>query len=100
MAAYIIVSYDVVDGDAYEAYVPGVGPTLAAHGAEVLVASSDVQALEGEKKNVYVVLRFDSDEAALNWYNDPAYQPFKKIRLESTANGNMVLAPEFVPPRT
>lgn len=98
MSAYIIASYDVVDEKGMEDYVPGVGPLLAKHGAEVLVATHDVTALEGDKRSAYVVLRFASDEAALAWYNDPAYAPLKKMRIDSTANGNLVLAPEFTPP--
>ena len=47
---------------------------------------------------VYVVLRFESEEAALAWYADPAYQPLKKIRLDSSDHGNLVLAKQFVLP--
>lgn len=98
MAAYIIASYDVVDPEGYKAYVPGVVPLLAKHGAEILVADFDAKALEGEKRSNYVVLRFESEAAALTWYNDPEYEPVKKIRLDSSANSNLVLAKQFVPP--
>jgi uncharacterized protein (DUF1330 family) len=98
VAAYIIASYDIVDADKYKDYVPGVVPILQKHGAEVLVADSDARALEGEKRSVYVVLRFESEEAALNWYNDPDYEPVRKIRLDSSANGNAVLVSQFAPP--
>jgi uncharacterized protein (DUF1330 family) len=97
VSAYIIVSYDIVDSEGYEGYAPGVVPLLAKHGAEVLVAEYAAQALEGEARSVYVVLRFESEEAALRWYNDPAYEPVRKIRLGTCANSNMVLAKEFVP---
>lgn len=92
MAAYIIVSYDIVDPKGYEGYVPGVIPLLAKHGAEILVADFNAQPLEGEKRGVYVVLKFASEAAALNWYNDPDYEPIKKMRFASCNNGNMVLA--------
>ncbi len=100
MTAYIIASYDIVDTKAYEGYVPGVVPLLQKHGAEILVAEYDAQVIEGDKRNVYVVLKFKSEEAALGWYNDPAYEPVKKIRLASCDNGNAVLAKQFVPPST
>jgi len=45
-----------------------------------------------------VVLRFPSEEAALTWYQDPAYQGVKKIRLGSCDNTSMVLAKAHVPP--
>jgi uncharacterized protein (DUF1330 family) len=98
MSAYIIASYDIADPKVYEGYVPGVVPLLQKHGAEILVAEYDAKPLEGERRGVYVVLRFDSEEAALAWYNDPAYEPVRKIRLDSSANGNLVLAKQFAPP--
>ncbi len=100
MTAYIIASYDIVDPGDYEGYVPGVVPLLAKHGAEILVADYDAQPLEGEKRSAYVVLRFETEEAALGWYNDPAYEPVKKIRLDSCDNNNVALAKQFVPPST
>lgn len=98
MAAYLIVSYDIEDGDKYQDYVPGVMPLLAKHSAEILVADFDARALEGERRSVYVVLGFESEEAALKFYNDPEYEPVKKIRPDSTANGNAVISNRFVPP--
>ena len=98
MSAYIIASYDVVDPQGYEGYVPAVGPLLAKHGAEVLVADTGAQALEGDKRSAYVVLRFESEEAALAWYNDPDYAEVRKMRVDSSANTALVLAHQFVPP--
>ena len=98
MAAYIIVSYDVTDPQKYADYVPGVIHLLMKHGAEVLVADYETKSLEGEARGVHVVLKFASEEAAMNWYNDPDYAPIKKIRLGSTANTVACLAKEFVPP--
>ena len=98
MAAYIIASYDIVDPEAYEGYVPGVVPLLEKHGAEILVADYDARALEGEARSVYVVLKFESEEAALAWHSDPAYEPVRRIRLDSCERNDLVLAREFVPP--
>lgn len=100
MSAYIIVSYDIVDPQGYEGYIPGVGPLLGKHGAEVLVADFGAKALEGDAHGVYVVLRFPSEEAALAWYNDPEYEPVKKIRFDSCVNNHMVLAKPFTPRAT
>lgn len=98
MAAYVIISYDVIDPEGYEGYVPGVLPLLEKHGAEILVAEFDAQPLEGSKRSVYAVLRFPSEEAARNWHGDPDYEPVRKIRLDSCANNSLVLAKTFVPP--
>jgi uncharacterized protein (DUF1330 family) len=98
MSAYVIVSYDVSDPDGYKDYVPGVLPLLAKHGAEVLVADFGAEHLEGEQRGVHVVLRFDSEDAARAWYNDPDYRPIRGIRHASCSNNSLVVAQAFVAP--
>ncbi len=98
MAAYIIVSYDIDDPKGYEAYVPLAVSLLQKHGGDVLVADYEVQSLEGQARKANVVLRFESEAAALGWYNDPEYGPAKDIRVATTSNATMVLAKQFVPP--
>ena len=98
MAVYFIASYDIDDPQVYEPYVPGVVPLLQKHGAEILVADYEAKPIEGQARGVNVVLRFESEEAAMNWYNDPDYGPVKQIRLASTSNGTLFLAKQFVPP--
>jgi uncharacterized protein (DUF1330 family) len=98
MAVYVIVGYDITDPKGYEGYVPGVVPLLQKHGAEILAADYESKPLEGEPRKVNVVLKFHSEEAARNWYNDPAYGPVRQIRLDSTQGGYIVMAKEFKPP--
>lgn len=98
MAVYLIVGYDITDPKGYEGYVPGIVPLLEKHGAEVLVADYESEALEGEPRKVNVVLKFPSEEAARNMYNDPAYAPVRQIRLDSTQGGYVVMAKEFKAP--
>lgn len=98
MPAYVIVSYDISDPDGYGPYVPAVLPLLAKHGAEVLVADFDATPLEGAKSGVHAILRFDSEEAAQAWYDDPEYEPVRGIRLSSCSNNRISLAKAFVPP--
>ena len=100
MAVYVIATYDIADPKSYEGYVPGVLPLLLKHGAEILVADYEAKALEGRASGVNVVLKFDSEEAARNWYNDPAYGPVKQIRLNSTKNGTITLTKAFKMPST
>jgi uncharacterized protein (DUF1330 family) len=99
MSVYVIVSYDIADPKGFEGYVPGVMPLLQKHGAEILVADHEAKAVEGRASSAHVVLRFASEDAARNFYNDPAYAPVKQIRLNSTKNGTLVIAKEFTPPR-
>ena len=98
MTVYIIASYDIADPKLFEGYVPAVLPLLQKHGAEILVADFEPKTLEGESRGVNIVVKFESDEAAMNWYNDPEYVPVKKIRTDSTENTTATLAKQFVPP--
>jgi uncharacterized protein (DUF1330 family) len=98
MSVYVIGTYDIIDPRGYEGYVSGVVPLLEKHGAEILAADFEAQALEGRAPGVNVVLKFPSEEAARNWYNDPAYGPVKNIRLNSSKNGTIVMAKEFKAP--
>jgi uncharacterized protein (DUF1330 family) len=100
MSVYVIGTYDIIDPKGYEGYVPGVLPLLQKHGAEILVADYQAEALEGRIPGVNVVLKFASEQAARNWYNDAAYGPVKQIRFNSTKNGFIALAKEFVPAST
>ena len=98
MSIYLIATYDITDPKGYEGYVPGVVPLIHKHGGEILVADYQAQALEGGAHGVNVVLKFASEEAARNFYDDPAYGPVKQIRLNSSQNGAIVMAKEFKAP--
>ncbi|HLV96055.1 MAG TPA: DUF1330 domain-containing protein [Candidatus Acidoferrales bacterium] len=98
MSVYVIAEYDIADAKGYEGYVAAVVPLLQKHGAEILVADREAAALEGRPPRVTIVLRFDSEQAARHWYNDPDYGPVKQIRMNSTKNGTIVLAKEFKMP--
>lgn len=98
MATYLIASYDVDDPRAFEAYGPAVMPLLQKHGAELVVADRDARVVEGERREVNVVLRFQSEAAALGFIHDPEYEPVKAIRLRATSNGTVILTDQFVPP--
>ena len=98
MSVYVIATCDITDPKGYESYVPAVVALLQKHGAEILAADYQAEVLEGKAPGVNVVLRFPSEEAARNWYNDPAYGPVKQIRLNSCQNGAIVLAKEFKAP--
>lgn len=98
MAVYYIGSYDVTDSQSYDQYVKRVIPLLMKHGCEIIVADREAKKMEGESRNINLVLKFDTQEQALAWYNDPDYQPIKGIRASSTTNSTGVLAKAFEPP--
>ena len=66
-------------------YAEEAPKSLAAFGAQYVVAGGKVQALEGEAPKGYiVVIGFDSVEKARGWYYSPAYEAIKPIRQNST----------------
>jgi uncharacterized protein (DUF1330 family) len=97
MAAYVIASYTVTNEEGYATYISAVGPTLRAHGAEILVAGSSGDVREGDPGEHTVVLRFPSKEAAQGWYDSKEYQDVVHLRTDNS-RGTLVICDEFVRP--
>jgi len=95
MSVYWIGVYDIADEAGYQRYLEGALPNLQKHNVEILVADPTARCKEGSPRQMAVVLRFDSEEHAMAWYNDPEYQPLLKLRLDSTTNQTALLAQEF-----
>ncbi len=98
MAAYVIATYDIADPRGYEAYASSIRPLLQKHRGEILVADRHADTLDGQPRSVYVVLQFETEQAARAWYEDPEYRAPKELRIASTRNASLVLAKGFVPP--
>jgi uncharacterized protein (DUF1330 family) len=94
MAVYYINSYDIIHPD-FQAYPPQVSPILKRYGAEVLAVDTAAIALEGKARTMNAIIKFPSEEAALQCYNDPEYEPIKALRQRTTANCTMLLVKEF-----
>ena len=99
MSAYFILTHTITDIEKFrQEYIPKVFPFLQKYGAQVIVADSEAEPLEGDPAKAAVVIRFPSEQAIRDFVNDPDYQPVKAIRLALTTNANAVMAPEFVRP--
>ena len=86
MAAYFIAQYVVNDPNLYQEYAQGAGPTIAAHGGELLSLDTAAETIEGAPPGPQtVVLKFDSVEKAKEWYNSADYQKVVGKRLEATS---------------
>ncbi|KPJ90254.1 MAG: hypothetical protein AMJ53_14275 [Gammaproteobacteria bacterium SG8_11] len=97
MSVFFIASYDIEDPQLHENYVLAADPLLKKHGGELLVADDGAKAIEGQGGQVNVVVKFITEAAALNFYNDPDYEAVKQMRLDSTKNGIVVLTKQFNP---
>lgn len=98
MSVYFIASYDIEDLQAHERYAIAADPLLEKHGGEILVADEAAKPIEGRSAGINVILKFESEAAAMNFYNDPDYQALKQVRLDSTNNRIVVLAKQFIVP--
>jgi uncharacterized protein (DUF1330 family) len=97
MAAYLVANYRITNSEAYGAYPPAVIPTLAAHGAEILVADYETEVVEGQASSVTVVVKFSSKVAARAWYDSPEYQKIVHSRIDNS-EGFVVFTDEFAMP--
>ena len=81
MTAYVIAEVSVTDPEGYEQYKPLAGASVAASGGTYEVRGGAVESLEGEPvSGRIVVLRFESLQAARDWYNSDDYQAALPLR--------------------
>jgi uncharacterized protein (DUF1330 family) len=93
---YLISEADVItDPTAIKKYGENVGNTLAPFNGHYhfVVAGGKPESLDGEAPpQGIVVIAFDNMEQAHAWYDSPAYQAIKPIRL-SAVKGRMFIVP-------
>ena len=91
MPTYLIADVTLRDPARYKEYAEKVPAIIERHGGKYLVRGGATDVLEGDWVPArLIVLQFPDREAAMSFYNDPAYQPLKRIRT-SAAGGNLIL---------
>ena len=92
MSAYVIVSVEVADPEAYAAYSREVPGTLAPYGGRFVVRGGAFEALEGAwPSGRIVVLEFPSVDDARAWHASPAYQAILPIRQKHVRTDFLVV---------
>jgi uncharacterized protein (DUF1330 family) len=91
MSIYYMGSYDIDDIARFREYPPGVLALLPKYGGKVLASDTEAKLVEGSLRTMNAIIEFPSVEAALGLYNDPVYQPLKRLRQEITSNASLVL---------
>jgi uncharacterized protein (DUF1330 family) len=86
---YFLGEFEITDPATYEVYRTKVPDIIAAHGGRILVRGGDPQPFDGTMpQRRFVIVEFDSPEAAKTFYNSDAYQAVLPFRLNaSTSNG-------------
>ena len=92
MAAYLIANIRVNDPGRYKEYVTAVPALIAKHGGQYRVRGGETQVLEGPwTPDRLVVLKFPDREAALAFYNDPEYEPYRDLRQAVTDSSVVIV---------
>ena len=94
MSGYLVANYRITYPDAFKNYLSVVGKTLAAVGAEVIVADYASEAIEGDAQAVTIVAKFASKDAVRDWYQAPEYQNIVHHRIDNT-EGLLLIADGF-----
>ena len=98
MAAYFVWHNRVHDAEKMQEYLSKALETLAPYHPEVVVLDEHVQVVEGNAPGPRtIVIKFDSRDTAMAWYNCAKYREVLPLRLAAT-EGFGVLVDGFVPP--
>lgn len=98
MAACLVFHNRIHNAAKMQEYVPKALETLAPYHPGILIFDEHSQVIEGNAPwPRTIVIKFDSREVAMAWYNSPAYQAVLPLRLAAT-EGFAVLVDEYVPP--
>ena len=88
MSAFVVIHATITDPEKFKSYGRDSGPTVEAHGGELVTGGHLKSVLCGEMEHDRcVILRFPDVEAAETWYNSPEYQaliPNRDEAVEST----------------
>jgi len=95
MSGYIIASIKVHDPQEYKEYLAGFIDAFRPYDGSIVVATDDLEVLEGEWPAVRtVVLKFSSIDRAKEWYQSEQYQKIAHHRFRA-ATTNMILVDGF-----
>jgi uncharacterized protein (DUF1330 family) len=93
---YIIAEVEVTDPATLQKYVAKLPETLAPFNHHYVVRGGKTQSLEGEPPKGIVIIAFDCAEKAREWYESPAYEAIKPLRL-SAAKSRLFIAEGIAP---
>ena len=91
MSAYLVADLTIQNAAGFAAYVNVVGPLIGKFGGRVIARSDAATALEGAPPNHFVIIQFNSMEAAKRFYNLDDYREPLRQRLDGIATGRVFL---------
>jgi uncharacterized protein (DUF1330 family) len=91
MPAYLIADLAIRNAEMFAAYVKVAGPLIGKFGGKVIARSDAAVALEGVPPNHFVIVQFDSMDAAKRFYHSEEYREPLQRRLGGIATGRVFL---------
>ena len=92
MSAYVLSSIKVNNPDNYKEYVTKVKSIVEKFGGEYLVRGWEMTVIEGEWNNTRsIVIKFQSKEKAMEWYNSDEYKPIRQIRHDNAVSNSIIV---------
>ena len=91
---YLVFNHDVTDQEMSGQYGQAVMPTLMQYGAKVFVNNQAQNEIEGNSGRSLLVMEFESEAAAIRWYDSPEIQAITNLRIGATAGwsgGRLIL---------
>ena len=94
MPAYLIANIELHDAERYKAYIEHVPALIEKHGGKYLVRGGRSEVLEGGwSPTRLIVLEFPSRDAAVAFYDDPDYAPYKELRQAVSTTSLILVEP-------
>ena len=91
MSAYIIVQINITNKEAYKEYLKQVTSIAIKYGGKYLIRGGKFKVMIGDWDfERTVVIKFQTYEIAMDWYNSEEYAPVRKIR-ENNSDGNLII---------
>ncbi|EGT4370430.1 DUF1330 domain-containing protein [Cronobacter malonaticus] len=87
---YLVAHVTITDPATYAEYAEAAAQAMQPFNPKIVAWSGQYENLEGEAHGKHLVLEFDSFDDAKRFYESPAYQAAKAMRLKA-ATGTLVL---------
>lgn len=91
MKGYVAMDAEIIDTEAYSEFAEKSPAAIAAHGGRLLARTSNVEVIQGDwVPKRFVILEFDSLEAASGYMGSAEYAALDDLRRRAT-RANIVI---------
>ncbi len=91
MAGYVIADVHVTDEVGFADFIASVPASIESHGGRYIIRGGDIEVRQGDwAPPRFVVVEFDSVEAARSWLDSDSYAEVAEI-LNRTSDTNIVV---------